>query len=80
MYVGLLYFHMQGLITWQPDAGFAATVYLMLLVLLTRQMSQSRTPAALARISRWSFLAQALADSISFAGVRILPAHVYVTA
>lgn len=51
------------------DAGFAACIYLALLLLLSRQMAVSRTPAALARISRWSFFAQALADSISFASV-----------
>ncbi|KAA1475498.1 hypothetical protein DENSPDRAFT_842291 [Dentipellis sp. KUC8613] len=49
-------------------AGFAGAVYLMLLLLLSRQMARSRTPAALGRISRWSFLTQAVADSIAFAG------------
>ncbi|KAI0272701.1 hypothetical protein BC834DRAFT_359950 [Gloeopeniophorella convolvens] len=49
-------------------AGFAGLVYLAMLLLLSKQMSESRTPASLARISRWSFIAQALADSISFAG------------
>ncbi|KAI0306158.1 hypothetical protein B0F90DRAFT_1623829 [Multifurca ochricompacta] len=49
-------------------AGFAGLVYLAMLLLLSHQMSESRTPAALARISRWSFIAQALADSIAFAG------------
>ncbi|KAH9986100.1 hypothetical protein BJV74DRAFT_545675 [Russula compacta] len=49
-------------------AGFAALVYLAMLLLLSQQMSESRTPATLSRISRWSFIAQALADSIAFAG------------
>ncbi|TFY77383.1 hypothetical protein EWM64_g6627, partial [Hericium alpestre] len=49
-------------------AGFAATMYLGMLVLLSRQMNRSRTVAQLAGISRWSFLSQALADSIAFAG------------
>lgn len=51
------------------DAGFAALVYLAMLLLLSHQMSESRTPATLSRISRWSFIVQALADSIAFAGV-----------
>ncbi|THH13747.1 hypothetical protein EW146_g6501 [Bondarzewia mesenterica] len=49
-------------------AGFSALVYLGLLLLLSNQTARSRTPAALARISRWTFFGQALADSISFAG------------
>jgi transmembrane E3 ubiquitin-protein ligase len=51
------------------DAGFAGLVYLVMLLLLSHQMSESRTPATLSRISRWSFIAQALADAIAFAGV-----------
>lgn len=51
------------------DAGFAGLVYLVMLLLLSQQMSESRSPAALSRISRWSFIAQALADSIAFACV-----------
>jgi hypothetical protein len=51
-------------------AGFAGLVYLGLLLLLSQQMSESRTPASLSRISRWSFIVQALADSMAFAGVR----------
>ncbi|KAI0248996.1 hypothetical protein BJV78DRAFT_1276346 [Lactifluus subvellereus] len=49
-------------------AGFAGFIYLAMLLLLSHQMSESRTPAALSRISRWSFIVQALADSIAFAG------------
>ena len=40
-----------------------------MLLLLSQQMSESRSPAALSRISRWSFIAQALTDSIAFACV-----------
>lgn len=53
------------------DAGFSGLVYLGLLLLLSRQMARSRTPAALARISRWTFLSQIVADSIAFAGVSL---------
>lgn len=49
-------------------AGIAALVYLCLLGLLARQMNVSNTPTNLSRLSRWSFLTQALADSIFFAG------------
>ncbi|KAI9435319.1 hypothetical protein H4582DRAFT_1971440 [Lactarius indigo] len=48
--------------------GFAGLVYLGMLLLLSHQMSESRTPASLSRISRWSFIVQALADSMAFAG------------
>jgi len=48
-------------------AGFAGLVYLVMLLLLSQQMSESRSPAALSRLSRWSFIAQALTDSIAFA-------------
>lgn len=48
-------------------AGFAGLVYLVMLLLLSQQMSESRSPASLSRISRWSFIAQALTDSIAFA-------------
>ncbi len=51
------------------DAGFAGLVYLVMLLLLSQQMSESRSPATLSRISRWSFIAQALTDSIAFACV-----------
>lgn len=56
------------------DAGYAFLVYLGLLALLARQVESdtSRTPAGLSRISRWSFVAQAAADAISFVGVRFL--------
>ncbi|KAH8997846.1 hypothetical protein EDB86DRAFT_3076382 [Lactarius hatsudake] len=48
--------------------GFAGLIYLGMLLLLSHQMSESRTPASLSRISRWSFIVQALADSMAFAG------------
>jgi transmembrane E3 ubiquitin-protein ligase len=53
------------------DAGYAFVVYLGLLVLLARQVesASSRTPAGLSKVSRWSFIAQAGADAISFVGV-----------
>ena len=56
------------------DAGYAFLVYLGLLALLARQVESdtSRTPVGLSRISRWSFIAQAAADAISFVGVRFL--------
>ena len=54
---------------WSLDGGFAGLVYLGLLLLLSHQMSESRTPASLSRISRWSFIVQALADAMAFAGV-----------
>lgn len=49
-------------------AGYAFMVYLGLLVLLARQIESpaGRTPAGISRVSRWSFAAQATADSISF--------------
>ncbi|KAF8507963.1 hypothetical protein BU17DRAFT_57057, partial [Hysterangium stoloniferum] len=49
-------------------AGYAFMVYLGLLVLLARQIESpaGRTPAGISRVSRWSFVAQAGADSISF--------------
>ncbi|TFK52045.1 hypothetical protein OE88DRAFT_1658813 [Heliocybe sulcata] len=49
-------------------AGLSAVVYLCLLTLLARQLNISRTPTNVSRLSRWSFLTQALADSIFFAG------------
>ena len=49
------------------DAGFATGVYLILLVLLSRQMERSRSPDGISRVSRWSFLTQSIVDSVSFA-------------
>lgn len=50
------------------DAGLATISYLTLLVLLSRQMNSSRTPAGISRVSRWSFLTQSIVDAVSFAG------------
>jgi transmembrane E3 ubiquitin-protein ligase len=47
----------------------AALMYLIILVLLSRQVQRSRTPAGISRVSRWPFLAQAVVDSVAFAGV-----------
>lgn len=62
-------FSSTNLLIFLLDAGFAGIVYLVMLLLLSQQMSESRSPAALSRISRWSFIAQALTDSIAFACV-----------
>lgn len=50
------------------DAGISACVYLVQLLLLSRQIDRSRTPAGLSRVSLWTFLAQSIVDSVSFAG------------
>lgn len=52
------------------DSAFAALVYLSLLILFVRQNELSQTPLGISRLSRWTFLAQGAADSISFVGVR----------
>ncbi|KDR80565.1 hypothetical protein GALMADRAFT_61277 [Galerina marginata CBS 339.88] len=49
-------------------AGFTGLAYLILLVLFSRQSDRSRTPSGISRVSRWTFLAQATMDSVSFAG------------
>jgi hypothetical protein len=49
-------------------AGISAFVYLVQLLLLSRQVDRSRTPAGLSRVSLWTFLAQSIVDSVSFAG------------
>lgn len=40
----------------------------MLLVLLSRQIDRAHTPAALTRLSLWTFLTQAIVDAVAFAG------------
>lgn len=50
------------------DAGISAFVYLVQLLLLSRQVDRSRTPAGLSRVSLWTFLTQSIVDSVSFAG------------
>ncbi|KAG9018045.1 hypothetical protein FRB90_012548 [Tulasnella sp. 427] len=47
-------------------AGLASLVYLSLLILLVRQMENTRTPATISPISRWCFIFQSLMDSFSF--------------
>nr|GAT55742.1 predicted protein [Mycena chlorophos] len=49
-------------------AGVAGVIYLIMLVLLSRQMKESRTPAGISRLSFWTFLVQSTVDSLSFAG------------
>lgn len=49
-------------------AGFAAIAYFGILVLFSRQVERSRTPSGISRVSKWTFLAQATMDSVSFAG------------
>ncbi|KAI5124239.1 hypothetical protein M0805_005088 [Coniferiporia weirii] len=49
-------------------SAVAAIVYLVLLLLFVRQTEASQTPAGISRVSRWTFLTQAAADSISFVG------------
>ncbi|KAJ7180624.1 hypothetical protein C8R46DRAFT_588307 [Mycena filopes] len=49
-------------------AGTTALAYLIMLVLLSRQMQLSRTPSGITRLSFWTFLVQCTVDSLSFAG------------
>ncbi|KAF8636386.1 hypothetical protein AX17_003568 [Amanita inopinata Kibby_2008] len=49
-------------------AGTAMLLYLVMVILFTRQAKRSRTPSGISRVSRWTFLAQATIDSVSFAG------------
>ncbi|KAJ7449681.1 hypothetical protein FB451DRAFT_1287670 [Mycena latifolia] len=49
-------------------AGTTAIAYLVMLILLSRQMQRSRTPSGISRISFWTFLVQSTVDSLSFAG------------
>jgi hypothetical protein len=50
------------------DASVSAIVYLVLLVLLSRQIDRAHSPAALTRLSLWTFLIQAIVDALAFAG------------
>lgn len=52
------------------DSFVASACYFIILKLLVRQMEMSRTPSAVAKISRWTFASQAIADAYSFVGVR----------
>ncbi|KAF7308805.1 RING-type domain-containing protein [Mycena kentingensis (nom. inval.)] len=49
-------------------AGGAAVAYLIMLVLFSRQMQQSRTPSGISKLSFLTFMVQAVVDSLSFAG------------
>ncbi|KAJ7606163.1 hypothetical protein DFH06DRAFT_1251770 [Mycena polygramma] len=49
-------------------AGTTAVTYLIMLVLLSRQMQRSRTPSGISRLSFWTFFVQSTVDSLSFAG------------
>ena len=57
------------------DAGWSSIIYLVMLLLLSRQITTSRTPAGISRLSRWTFLAQALIDTITFVTVGSLGYH-----
>ena len=50
------------------DASVSAIVYLVSLVLLSRQIDRAHSPAALTRLSLWTFLIQAIVDALAFAG------------
>ncbi|KAF9054394.1 hypothetical protein BJ165DRAFT_1412859 [Panaeolus papilionaceus] len=49
-------------------AGWTGLSYLLLLILFAQQMSISRTPSGVSRVSLFSFLSQSALDSVSFAG------------
>jgi len=57
------------------DAGWSSIVYLAMLLLLSRQITASRTPAGVSRLSRWTFFAQALIDTITFVVVGFPRCH-----
>ncbi|KAH9928798.1 hypothetical protein B0H21DRAFT_814236 [Amylocystis lapponica] len=49
-------------------AGLSTVMYLILLVLLSRQTARSSSAAGLSRVSRYTFLTQSLIDAVSFVG------------
>ncbi|ELU40698.1 hypothetical protein AG1IA_05266 [Rhizoctonia solani AG-1 IA] len=53
------------------DSFIASICYFVILKLIVRQMETSRTPSSIAKISRWTFALQAIADAYSFVGVSI---------
>ncbi|CAE6480376.1 unnamed protein product [Rhizoctonia solani] len=62
---------MQATIFWQKATSYsfvASICYFIILKLIVRQMETSRTPSAIAKISRWTFALQAIADAYSFVG------------
>ncbi|KAH0836346.1 hypothetical protein J3R83DRAFT_7899 [Lanmaoa asiatica] len=50
------------------NASVSAIAYLVLLALLSRQIDRAHSPAALTRLSLWTFLTQAIVDAVAFAG------------
>ncbi|KAG8743811.1 hypothetical protein FRC10_011359 [Ceratobasidium sp. 414] len=62
---------MQAAIFWHKSTLYsfvASLCYFIILKLLVRQMEMSRTPSSIAKISRWTFAFQAIADAYSFVG------------
>ncbi|KAG9091040.1 hypothetical protein FRC06_000734 [Ceratobasidium sp. 370] len=62
---------MQATIFWHKSTLYsfvASLCYFIILKLLVRQMEMSRTPSSIAKISRWTFAFQAIADAYSFVG------------
>ncbi|CAE7233909.1 unnamed protein product [Rhizoctonia solani] len=62
---------MQATIFWQKATlySFVASIcYFIILKLIVQQMETSRTPSSIAKISRWTFALQAIADAYSFVG------------
>ncbi|KAF8604550.1 hypothetical protein BDV93DRAFT_491761 [Ceratobasidium sp. AG-I] len=62
---------MQAAVFWHKATLYsfvASACYFIILKLLVRQMEMSRTPAAVAKVSRWTFASQAIADAYSFVG------------
>lgn len=49
-------------------AGMVGVMYLALVLLLNKQISHSRTPAGISRVSRWTFFSQGVIDCLSFSG------------
>ncbi|KAF9779793.1 hypothetical protein BJ322DRAFT_1086479 [Thelephora terrestris] len=47
-------------------AGWSSVIYLAMLFFLSRQITVSRTPAGISRLSRWTFFTQALIDAFTF--------------
>ena len=59
-----------------PDSGLALVIYLGLLGLIVNQMEWTRTPAAISKVSRWTFAIQAIADCYAFVAVSHIPSAV----
>lgn len=52
------------------DAGISTLLYVIMILLFFRQMSESSSVTGLARVSRYPFIVQSLIDAMSFVGVR----------